>query len=122
MAAWMARELQSKPGDELYIETDAGVRVCTVNAIDYACGFNIEVTAGMGVPSYSPKTVMLADGSAIEGIESYTGNPHFVIRVESTAFEVAGKSWQTIGAGYCVHSDFPQQTNLSLCALYPQTK
>lgn len=112
VSAWMAHELKSKPGDELLIETDAGMRICTVNAVDTAHGFNVEVTTGMGLPSYARRTVVLADGSAIEGIEVSTGNPHFVIRVENAEFEVAGKSWQSIGEAICFHPGFPQQTNV----------
>jgi diaminopimelate epimerase len=112
VAAWMARELASQPGDKLHIETDAGVRVCTVNAVDTAHGFNIEVTTGMGIPSYASRTVRLADGSAIDGIEVSTGNPHFVIRTENAEFSFGGKSWQAIGEAICFHADFPQQTNV----------
>ncbi len=112
VAAWMARELASQPGDELRLETDAGVRVCMVNAVDTARGFNVQVTAGMGIPSYAPRTVVLADGLAINGIEVSTGNPHFVIRADNGEFSFAGKSWRFIGEAVCFHSDFPQQTNV----------
>lgn len=113
VAAWMARERGFKAGDELSIETDAGLRACHVNAIDGGDGgFSVDVTAGMGVPIFVPRTVTLADGTGIGGVEVSTGNPHFVIVVDDAAFAVAGKSWQTIGAEICVHPDFPQQTNV----------
>jgi diaminopimelate epimerase len=72
----------------------------------------VEVTAGMGVPSFAPRTVALANGLAIAGVEVSTGNPHFVVVVNNAEFTVAGKSWQEIGAAICVHSDFPHQTNV----------
>ena len=113
VAAWMARERGLKAGDTLSIETDAGLRVCQLNEIDGGeGGFQVAVTAGMGVPNFAARTVTLADGTKIGGVEVSTGNPHFVIVADDAGFCVAGKSWQTIGAEICVHPDFPQQTNV----------
>ena len=112
VAAWMARERGLKAGDELCIETDAGQRICHVNAIRNDGEFSVDVTAGMGVPSFAPRRVTLADRTGIEGVAVSTGNPHFVIVVDNGEFTVAGKDWQAIGAEICVHPDFPQQTNV----------
>ncbi len=112
VAAWMALERGFQPGDELHIETDAGLRVCRVNALKTDGEFTVEVTAGMGVPSFAPKTVTLLDGVAVDGVEVSTGNPHFIIVVDNAEFAVAGKTWQEIGAEICPHSDFPHQTNV----------
>jgi len=112
VAAWMALERAAQPGDDLTIETDAGVRVCRVNAIDASDGFTVEVTAGMGVPALARKTVMLADGLTVEGVEVNTGNPHFVIVVENPEFSVNGTAWQQIGEELCFHGNFPHQTNV----------
>jgi diaminopimelate epimerase len=109
VAAWMASELDSKVGDDLAIETDAGVRVCRVNARD---GRSVEVTTGMGVPQFKPHTLKLIDGAEVVGVEVSTGNPHFVILVESEDFRVADRTWRSIGAEICVHKDFPSQTNV----------
>jgi diaminopimelate epimerase len=112
VAAWMALELCSQPGDELHIATDAGLRVCRVNAVGTAGGFTVEVTTGMGVPTFALQTVTLAGGPVIAGVEVSTGNPHFVIVVENAEFASAGGAWQTMGAEICVHPDFPHQTNV----------
>jgi diaminopimelate epimerase len=112
VAAWMAEARDMQPGDELEIATDAGVRVCHVNGMSRDDGFTVEVTAGMGVPAFAPRTVTLADGAKVEGVEVSTGNPHFVIVVDNAEFAVGEKSWQTIGAEICVHPDFPQHTNV----------
>lgn len=112
VAAWMAEELTSPPGETLEIATDAGLRVCRVNGINRAAGFTVEITTGMGVPILASRTVTLADGTEITGAEISTGNPHFVIAVDDQTFHVAGKSWQTVGAQICAHSDFPNQTNV----------
>ncbi len=117
VAAWMAEELKSKPGDELNIETDAGVRICRVNKLHKIGGFIVDVTTAMGVPHFELRTVRLADGTEIAGIEVSTGNPHFVILVDNAEFSVAGRSWQEIGAQICVHPGFPGQTNVEFARL-----
>ena len=112
VAAWMAAALGAQSGDELNIETDAGLRSCRVNAVRENDGYSVDVTTGMGVPTFALRTVQLASGVEIPGAEVSTGNPHFVIVVDNAEFAVAGQSWQTIGAEICVHPDFPRQTNV----------
>ena len=112
VAAWMTHVLRAQPGEVLELLTDAGTRICKINALSATAGFTVEVTTEMGIPSFVPRTVQLADGLPIVGIEVSIGNPHFVIVVDNANFEVAGKSWQTIGAEICLHPDFPQQTNV----------
>ena len=108
----MAEALVSPPGDTLEIATDAGLRVCRVNSVSRTHGFLVEVTTGMGVPTVARRTIVLANGTRIEGAEVSTGNPHFVIHVENAQFEVAGRDWRVIGAEICTHPDFPNQTNI----------
>lgn len=109
VAAWMAEELDARAGDDLEIETDAGVRVCHVNA---RSGGAVEITTGMAVPQFKPHTLKLLDGSEIVGVEISTGNPHFDIMVDTEDFSVAGRAWTSIGAEICRHKDFPNQTNV----------
>jgi diaminopimelate epimerase len=117
VAAWMAHERGFKPSDELEIATDAGVRICRVNALKTNGEFTVEVTAGMGIPSFAPKTVRLENGVGVAGVEISTGNPHFVIVVDGAEFAVDGSPWRKIGAEICRHSDFPQQTNVEFVRL-----
>ena len=112
VAAWMAQSLGSKPGAMLEISTDAGLRVCQVDAFSATGEFTVQVTTGMGVPTFAPRTVALAGGIQIPGVEVSTGNPHFIIVVDNAGFSVAGQSWQTLGAQICVHPDFPHRTNV----------
>lgn len=112
VAAWMAEALGCQAGDLLEIATDAGVRLCRIDRVHSDAEFTVEVTTGMGVPSFVPHTVRIADGSDIVGIEVSTGNPHFVIVVDDEKFRVAGKLWTAIGAEICKHVDFPGQTNV----------
>ena len=117
VAAWMAAALNSKPGDALHIETDAGMRICKVNAVSAANGYSVEVTTGMGVPAIGSKIVKLAGGMQISGTEVSTGNPHFVVVVDSADFTVEGQPWQSIGAEICTHADFMHQTNVEFVCI-----
>jgi diaminopimelate epimerase len=112
VAAWMAHTLRSQPGEHLEIVTDAGPRLCRINALSAAGGFTVEVTSGMGVPVFEPYTVTLAGGLHVVGVRVFTGNPHFVVVVDNPDFAVAGMAWEAIGARTCVHPDFPHQTNV----------
>jgi diaminopimelate epimerase len=122
VAAWMADALGSRPGDDLEISTDAGIRVCRVNAIDAGCGFTVEVSTGMGIPTIAPRVVTLATGSRIAGTEVNTGNPHFVIVVDNTDFTVDGHSWIAVGAEICVHPGFPHKTNVEFVRIVNPTE
>jgi diaminopimelate epimerase len=112
VAAWMSSMIGANTGDELRIETDAGLRICRINEVQTDDGYSVEVTTGMGIPSAVRKRVTLSDGRAIEGIAVSTGNPHFVIEVDNSEFSIAGLAWQEIGAQICGHAVFPHQTNV----------
>jgi diaminopimelate epimerase len=122
VAAWMALERGCKQGDELEIVTDAGLRICHVNAMNTTGGNTVEMTAGMGIPAFAPRTVALEGGRKIAGIDVSTGNPHFVIVVDNEEFAVAGQSWTAIGAQICVHPDFPHQTNVEFVRIVSPTQ
>jgi len=112
VAAWMAEKTGAQAGTELAIETDAGLRVCHVNAVDTSRGYTVEVTAGMGVPVFAPRTVTMPAGVQVQGVEVSTGNPHFVIVVDNPEFKVDGQSWQSVGQQICFLPDFAYQTNV----------
>jgi diaminopimelate epimerase len=112
VAAYMARQLNAKPGDRLSIETDAGLRVCHIDRVEADSGFSVEVSTGMGVPRFLPHTLKLIDGAEVVGVEVSTGNPHFVILADNADFSVLGREWTAIGQEICVHRDFPNQTNV----------
>lgn len=112
VAAWMAQAANIPAGEMLQIETDAGLRMCRVNAVHSAAGFSVDVTTGMGVPSFAPHTVTIPGGVQVRGVEVSTGNPHFVIVVDNAEFAVDRQRWQSIGQQICGHPDFPHQTNV----------
>ncbi len=122
VAAWMAFEHGFQPGDAVEITTDAGVRVCRMNALKTDGEFTVQVSAGMGIPSFSPHAVTLANGLQIAGVEVSTGNPHFVIVTDNAEFAIAGLAWQKIGAEICAHPDFPQQTNVEFLRVVNERK
>jgi diaminopimelate epimerase len=109
VAAWMAYRAGLQAGDEVRIETDAGLRVCRLEG---ARGSEFQFTAGMGVPQVRPATVTLDGGLEVEGAAVDMGNPQFVALVENKHFAVGGRSWQEVGAAICTHRDFPAQTNV----------
>lgn len=112
VAAWMSANLGCSAGDELHIETDAGLRICRIDEVRAAAGYSVSVTTGMGIPEVARKVITLADGPQVEGIAVSTGNPHFVIVVDNADFSVKEATWQAIGAEICTHRDFPNQTNV----------
>jgi diaminopimelate epimerase len=108
----MAEATNARAGDSLEIETDAGLRVCRVNAVSRVGEFTVDITTGMGVPKFARRTVTIPGGVQVEGVEVSTGNPHFVIVVDNPDFAVDGQRWPSIGQQICGHPDFPHQTNV----------
>jgi diaminopimelate epimerase len=119
VAAWMAEDRNSQAGDELAVETGAGVRICKIQ--DYResdeTGPTVMVTTDMEVPEFEEQTVELADGTQIDGVIVSMGNPHYVIVLDNTPtdsedFSINDRSWQDVGEEICFHTDFPEQTNV----------
>jgi diaminopimelate epimerase len=108
-AAWIAYETKAGPGDEIVLETDAGRRICRIDA---CTGPGFSITSSMGVPEVYPRRLQLASGARVDGAVVSTGNPHFVIFVDQPDFRVHGLAWQAIGTEICSHPQFPQQTNV----------
>jgi diaminopimelate epimerase len=124
VAAWMAEELNLQAGDEVSLETDAGVRICTIQEFRDSDlgGPTVLVTTDMDVPEFEQKTVELADGLAITGVFVDMGNPHFVIVLDGSVpdpedFSIGERSWEDIGQEICFHPDFPEQTNVEFVRL-----
>jgi diaminopimelate epimerase len=109
VAAWMAYQAGLQAGDEVRLETGAGMRICHLRS---ANGAAFQFTTGMGVPQVRRSTVTLDPGVDIEGAVVAMGNPQFVSVVENKHFVVAGRTWQEAGAAICTHTDFPAQTNV----------
>jgi diaminopimelate epimerase len=111
VAAWMAYRAGLHAGDEVRVETDAGVRICRLES---ASGAEFQFTTGMGVPQVRRATVTLDRDLTVEGAVVAMGNPQFVAKVENDDFSVGGRPWQQVGSAICTHPDFPAQTNVEL--------
>jgi diaminopimelate epimerase len=111
VAAWMAYRARLQPGDEVRVETGAGVRICRLESTSAA---EFQFTTGMGVPQVQRATVTLDRDLTVEGAVVAMGNPQFVAMVENEEFAVGGRPWQQVGAAICTHPDFPAQTNVEL--------
>ena len=111
VAAWMAYRAGLHAGDQVRVETDAGVRICRLES---ASGAEFQFTTGMGVPQVRRATVTLDRDLTVKGAVVAMGNPQFVAMVENEEFSVGGRPWQQVGAAICTHPDFPAQTNVEL--------
>jgi diaminopimelate epimerase len=109
VAAWMAYKADLGVGDEIRLETDAGVRICRLEGVK---GTEFQFATGMGVPQVRRAAVALDRDLTVEGAVVGMGNPQFVALVEDREFAIAGRAWQDVGAAICTHPDFPAQTNV----------
>lgn len=109
VAAWLAYQGGLQTGDEVRIETDAGVRIGRLEA---AAGTEFQFTTAMGVPRVERKQVKLDRGMIVDSAFVDMGNPQFIVRVKDEDFAIAGRPWQEVGAAICTHSDFPAGTNV----------
>lgn len=108
-AAWVAYESKAGPGDEVFLETGAGPRVCQIVSRE---GHRFAIASLMGVPEVHQSSVELAGGVQIEGAVVSTGNPHFVVFVDRPDFQAGGRNWQSVGKEISNHPAFPRQTNV----------
>lgn len=122
VAAWMSSMIGARPGDELRIETDAGLRICRINGVRNDSQYSVEITTGMGIPTATRKTVAINPTRSVDGIAISTGNPHFVILVDNPDFYIAGEPWQVTGSHICSHPDFPNQTNVEFVRVINPTE
>lgn len=109
VAGWLAYQAGLRAGDEVRIETDAGVRI---GRLESAAGTEFHFTSAMGSPAVQRKAVKLDADHVVEGAVVAIGNPQFVALVENEDFVVAGRSWQEVGEAICTHPDFPAGTNV----------
>lgn len=109
VAAWMAYRAGLRVGDEIRLQTDAGVRICRLEGVK---GAEFQFATGMGVPQVRRATVALDGDLTVSGAVVAIGNPQFVALVEDKEFAIAGRAWQQVGAAICTHPDFPAQTNV----------
>jgi len=111
VAAWMARERGLKPGDELEITTDAGLRVCHVNAVKTDGGFSVQVTAG------SSSSLFTSTPSLANQWQSFTFD--FTATSVSTSISLIGQASEDvkyIGLDNVTLTQIPEPNTLLLFA------
>jgi diaminopimelate epimerase len=109
VAAWMAYQNGLHAGDEVRLETDAGMRICRLES---AAAVEFRFTTAMGVPQVRRQRVKLDWSMTVESAFVDMGNPQFIVMVKDDSFAVAGHAWQEVGAAICTHADFPAGTNV----------
>jgi diaminopimelate epimerase len=115
VAAWLAK---SEGRNNVVLGTHGGPRNCRVVRHEGAAWW---IESGMGVPRVMPRSIEIADVSAvIEGAMVNVGNPHYVIFVESEDFSLHGMSWQEVGAKIAVDPLFKFGTNVEFVRVLKQ--
>ena len=109
---WPKRSARN-PATNLEIATDAGLRICRIDRV-HTDGVSPSKSPPAWVcPAFAPRTVKLADGAEVAGVEVSTGNPHFVIvGRQRESSPLPARPGRAIGAEICAHRDFPHQTNV----------
>jgi diaminopimelate epimerase len=97
-----ARGLHSGP---VRIETDAGVRACTL--APGATAVQAMVAVDMGPVRVVGDTTIVVDGQAVTVTVADAGNPHAVLFGQYSQHDV-----EHLGSRIAVHSAFPQGTNV----------
>lgn len=106
VAAWLAA---SEGVTDVVFGTHGGSRRCRI-VEGSERGFIIE--SEMGVPRVMQRTIVLPEVGEVRGAMVNTGNPHFVLFVESDDFETYGRSWQELGGLISASPLFPHGTNV----------
>lgn len=106
LAAWIARQQGLEVGGSIEIETDAGVKLLELRAID---GRRLTFRAAMGSPEQVERRTLDVQGVAIDAITLRVGNPQCVVLGEVTEQRLYG-----IASRLAVHPAFPAGTNVEL--------
>jgi diaminopimelate epimerase len=105
VAAWLAHLNGAR---ELVLETHAGSRTCRVVS---ATGSHFEIESEMGTPTVAPGTFQHQEQD-ISGAIVSTGNPHFVLFVDTDDFSYSRLTWVELGRAICESPQFPNGTNV----------
>ncbi len=90
--------------EHITIQTGAGIKTCQLIAHD---GNQFQFKTAMGRPDIAGELTVKAVGAETKGVRLSTGNPHFVIFVESFI-----EGWQTLADAIAHTVHFPQGTNI----------
>jgi len=99
-----ARLPLSLSGDELVVETDAGERVCRIDAAD---GARATITVDMGPVRVHGERALSIDGERPVVTLADAGNPHAVLFGDFSRADA-----ERLGPRIAMHPDFPRGTNV----------
>lgn len=105
VAAWLAH---TTGATKVVLETHAGSRACRVVTVS---GSHFEIESEMGTPTVSPGSYCYQEREILGAIVS-TGNPHFVVFVDTEDFSYDGVPWVALGKNICGSPTFPKGTNV----------
>jgi diaminopimelate epimerase len=106
LAAWIAARQELGDGDEIAVETDAGVKTLELlHVADERYTFR----AAMGQPERIERRTLDVGGQAIDAITLRVGNPQCVVLGDVTTARL-----HTIAAALAVHPHFEHGTNVEL--------
>lgn len=109
LAAWMAEERGLRPGGEVDVRTDAGVKRLAVLAVD---GNRWTFRAAMGAPDAISRVTLDVEGDAVDVVTMRVGNPQCVALGPVTRERLHG-----LAARLAVHPHFPHGTNVELATV-----
>jgi diaminopimelate epimerase len=108
-AAWVAHERGARPGTRLVIDTRAGRKTLTLEAID---NLRYTLRADMGPPTGLGRQLLQVAGERVPLIVLRMGNPQCVVLGPAT-----DERLQTLGRALATHPFFPEGTNVELAAV-----
>lgn len=109
LAAWLARTRGMHPGQSLEIETDAGIKILELLAVE---GRRLTFRAAMGPPQDVRLQPIDVDGVTVEAVTLRVGNPQCVV-----LGDVNEARLHAIAARLAVHPAFPEGSNVELAAV-----
>lgn len=106
LAAWIARQRSLTTGAAVEVETDAGMKRLTLQAID---GRRLTFRAAMGPPEQVERRTLDVGGARTEVVTLRVGNPQCVVLGDATDERLHG-----LASRLAVHPAFPAGTNVEL--------
>lgn len=106
LAAWIARQLTLEAGAAIDVETDAGIKLLELRAIE---GRRLTFRAAMGPPEHVERRTLTIDGAAVDLITLRVGNPQCVV-----LGAVTEERLHRLASKLAVHPAFPAGTNVEL--------
>jgi diaminopimelate epimerase len=106
VAAWIALDEGLRPGAEVAVETDAGLKSSVLTAVAES---RLTFRASMGEPTEVRQVQLTAAGETVTAVVLRVGNPQCVVLGDVTEDRL-----QRLGGALAVHSFFAQGTNVEL--------